>query len=191
MNSRSTDRPTILQFTTSGRCHCARVTISIQITAVLPFVPNSSNRCLSSALSIYTVARPRCRLSSILSSHPFHVFPADPRASARRGIQRRISRNFRVVSAVIGKRRVGGRPALIMAVESARVEARSRAWRRATPGRLSLHALADLLRFSFEQILDGNATTRIKPCSFRFGLPLLERLQRSFWRAHTNVVILC
>ena len=81
-----------------------------------------------------------------------------------------IPRNFRVVSTVIGKRLIGERPALIMTVESARLEASSRAWRRATPSRLSLHALADLLRFSSERILDGNATTRSSSYSFRSRL---------------------
>lgn len=74
----------------------------------------------------------------------------------------------RCVWCVIGKRLVGERCALIMTVESARVEARQSSV--ATSDSPVVCHCARLLRFSFEQILDGNATTRSGPYSFRFRL---------------------
>lgn len=128
------------------------------------FISYSSYQRLSGALSIYTVARV---YSLLLSLSSCFLSLSDHRVLSGEGY---IPRNFRVVSTVIGKRLIGERPALIMTVESARLEASSRAWRRATPSRLSLHALADLLRFSSERILDGNATTRSSSYSFRSRL---------------------
>lgn len=90
-----------------------------------------------------------------------------------------VSRNFRAVSGVVGKRLVGERCALIMTVESARVEARQSSV--ATSDSPVVCHCARLLRFSFEQILDGNATTRSGLYSFRFRL----------MRAHTCYCRVC
>lgn len=96
-------------------------------------ISNSGYQRLSGVLSIYTVARVYSLLSSLSSCF---LSLSDHRVLSGEGY---IPRNFRVVSTVIGKRLIGERPALIMTVESARLEASSRAWRRATPSRLSLH----------------------------------------------------
>lgn len=71
------------------------------------------------------------------------------------------------------------RCALIMTVESARVEARQSSV--ATSDSPVVCHCARLLRFSFEQILDGNATTRSGLYSFRFRL----------MRAHTCYCRVC
>lgn len=98
------------------------------------FIWNSSYRRLSSALSIYTGG---CA-PMIPSSYPFAAVAvattmrADLRGSRVGGYAPPAAGNFRAAFPVIGKRRAGERPALIMRLESAGSGSRGAA-RRARP----------------------------------------------------------